>query len=113
MTHDPSERLHQIIEFRASGWYPGCVDLMTGMNPNNVAVTTFSLPDLAVLRAKIDELLDVPACPACADERHEDCPRHHNTDGSHPGYRCGCDQRRLHARILADQVALYRASRRG
>lgn len=107
MPRDPSGRLHEIIEFRASEWFPGCIDLVTGQSPNNVSTLALSLADLAVLRAGIDELLGIPVCPPCADERHEDCPRHHDND---PG-RCGCDYRRLHANILASQVALYRAIR--
>ena len=48
-------------------------------------------------------------CSACADGRHEDCVKHHR--GSEH-QECGCDQRELHGRIFAGQVALYAATRR-
>lgn len=102
-------RIHPYMEFEASHHYPGAFSLVTGHSPQNVAALDLSLADLAVLRAKIDELLGTPPCSACRDERHEDCPRHY---GGNPGQTCGCDQRRLHARITSDQVTAYRLARR-
>lgn len=49
------------------------------------------------------------SCSACGAGRHEDCVKHHR--GSEH-QECGCDQRELHGRIFADQVALYSATRR-
>jgi antitoxin (DNA-binding transcriptional repressor) of toxin-antitoxin stability system len=47
-------------------------------------------------------------CSACADYRHVDCSRHHPG----PAGACGCDQRALHASILASQVQLHMAASR-
>jgi hypothetical protein len=111
MPRDASERYHQIIEFQASDVLPGFVELVTGYDRRNTARLCFSLPDLAVLRARIDELLGVPPCGPCEEGRHEDCPRHHNASGEQAGYRCGCDQRRMHSQVIAAQIAFIRASR--
>lgn len=47
------------------------------------------------------------ACDACKGDRHEDCAQYSEGGGS-----CGCDQRALHGRLMADKARLLRASRR-
>lgn len=108
MSPDPSQRLQQCIDFEASEWYPGLVTLITSTGSVNATETEFSLPDLAVLRAKIDELLGTPPCPPCADGRHMDCPQHYPGSENDP---CGCDNRNVHAHIRAEQVTAYRLAR--
>jgi hypothetical protein len=46
-------------------------------------------------------------CGACKGDRHEDCAQYSENGGS-----CGCDQRALHGRLMAEKVMLLRASRR-
>jgi hypothetical protein len=49
----------------------------------------------------------VAVCGACKDSRHEDCAQYYSGAGD-----CGCDQRTLHGRIMADKVAMARLARR-
>jgi hypothetical protein len=49
-------------------------------------------------------------CVPCQDGRHEDCVLIWTSNPDSDS--CGCDQRSLHARQLAERVAAYRLSRR-
>lgn len=58
MSPDPDARFQTEIEFTASRSYPGLVTLVTSTGGPQATETEFTLADLAVLREKIDELLE-------------------------------------------------------